>query len=120
MPTEPLETLSAADGRSERRRHRGRRRPRIRRSRGGPGGAPLLRPEVPALEQSAIFERTWQLAGHVSDLPEPGSYVTASAGSQSVIVIRGKDGELRAFRNVCRHRGRRLIGEASGCSRAIR
>ena len=34
-------------------------------------------PEAAALEQSAIFERTWQLAGHVSDLPEPGSYVTA-------------------------------------------
>ena len=77
-------------------------------------------PEAAALEQSAIFERTWQLAGHVSDLPEKGSYVTASAGSQSLIVIRGKDDELRAFRNVCRHRGRRLIGDAAGCSRAIR
>ncbi len=77
-------------------------------------------PKAAALEQEAIFERTWQVAGHVSDLPEPGSYVTASAGSQSLIVIRGKDGELRAFRNVCRHRGRRLIGDAAGCSRAIR
>ncbi len=77
-------------------------------------------PEVASLEQAVIFERSWQLAGHLSDLPEPGSYVTASAGTQSVIVIRGKDGELRAFRNVCRHRGRRLIGDASGCSRAIR
>ncbi len=77
-------------------------------------------PETAALEQRAIFERTWQLAGHISDLPEPGSYVTASAGSQSLIVVRGKDNELRAFRNVCRHRGRRLIGDAAGCSRAIR
>jgi choline monooxygenase len=77
-------------------------------------------PDLAAVEQSAIFERTWQLAGHVSDLPEKGSYITASAGSQSLIVIRGKDGELRAFRNVCRHRGRRLLGDAAGCSRAIR
>ncbi len=77
-------------------------------------------PEAAALEQSAIFERTWQLAGHVSDLPEKGSYITASAGSQSLIVIRGKDDELRAFRNVCRHRGRRLLGDAAGCARAIR
>ena len=69
-------------------------------------------PETAALEQRAIFERTWQLAGHINDLPEPGSYVTASAGSQSLIVVRGKDGELRAFRNVCRHRGRRLVGDA--------
>ncbi len=77
-------------------------------------------PEIAALEQTSVFERTWQLAGHVSDLPEQGSYITASVGSQSVIVIRGKDGGLRAFRNVCRHRGRRLVGDPSGCARAIR
>jgi Rieske 2Fe-2S family protein len=90
----------------------------------GPGAAlePRLYydPAVAELEQRAIFDRTWQLAGHVSDLPETGSWITARAGSQSVLVVRGKDGALRAFRNVCRHRGRRLRNEPSGCERAIR
>ena len=42
-------------------------------------------------------------------LPEPGSYLTATAGTQPVLVLRDEDGELRAFRNVCRHRGSRLL-----------
>ncbi|HMC05762.1 MAG TPA: aromatic ring-hydroxylating dioxygenase subunit alpha [Solirubrobacterales bacterium] len=77
-------------------------------------------PAVAEIEQRAIFERTWQLAGHISDLSGPGSWITASAGNQSVVVARDKQGGLQAFRNVCRHRGRQLLGERSGCSRAIR
>ena len=60
-------------------------------------------------EQERILERSWQLAGHVSQLAEPGSYMTAAAGTQPVLVVRGKDGKLRAFRNVCRHRGSRVL-----------
>src|SRR3954462_10217703 len=67
-----------------------------------------LEPEVVRLEQEAIFERTWQLAGHVSDLGEPGSYLTTDVVDQPVLVVRDHDGEIRAFRNVCRHRGSRL------------
>jgi Rieske 2Fe-2S family protein len=77
-------------------------------------------PAVAELEDRAIFSRTWQLAGHVSDLPDTGSWLTARAGSQSAIVVRDKEGALRAFRNVCRHRGRRLMNEATGCSKALR
>src|SRR3954469_13152342 len=74
-----------------------------------------LEPEVVRLEQEAIFERTWQLAGHVSDLREPGSYLTADVVDQPVLVVRDHDGEIRAFRNVCRHRGSRLLrGRGSG------
>src|SRR3954470_21525272 len=62
-------------------------------------------PEVLELERKRIFERTWQLAGHVSQLPKPGTYVTAKAGTQPVLVLRDEEGVLRAFRNVCRHRG---------------
>jgi Rieske 2Fe-2S family protein len=88
----------------------------------GPALEPRLYfdPAVAELEQRAIFERSWQLAGHVGDLPEPGCWVTARAGSQSVFAVRGKDGAVRAFRNVCRHRGRRLLGEPSGCAKALR
>ena len=45
-------------------------------------------PAVLEAEQELIFERTWQLAGHVGSLPRPGSYITARAGSQPVLVMR--------------------------------
>jgi Rieske 2Fe-2S family protein len=66
-------------------------------------------PAVLAAEQRRVFARTWQLAGHVSDLPDPGSRIVARAGDQEVLVVRDEDGELHAHRNVCRHRGARLV-----------
>ena len=72
------------------------------------------------VEQESIFERTWQLAGHVSALPNPGSYVTTRAGSQPVLVVRDQDNQLRAFKNVCRHRGSRLLSGSGQCKAAIR
>ena len=79
-----------------------------------------LEPEIVRLEQRAIFERTWQLAGHVSDLAEPGSYLTTEVVDQPVLVVRDHDGEIRAFRNVCRHRGSRLLAGSGSCGKAIR
>src|SRR5205823_1492077 len=79
-----------------------------------------LDPGLIAAEQELIFERTWQLAGHVASLPKPGSYKTASAGNQPVLVIRDEDGELRAYRNICRHRGSRLLSGEGQCKGAIR
>ena len=77
-------------------------------------------PDVAELELERIFERTWQFAAHVSSLPDPGSYITASAGRQPVLVLRDQDGVLRAFRNVCRHRGSRLLAGSGECGKAIR
>ncbi len=71
-------------------------------------------------EQRLIFERTWQLAGHVSQVPRPGSYLTASAGDQPVLVVRDEQNELRAYRNVCRHRASRLLSDSGQCKGAIR
>jgi choline monooxygenase len=79
-----------------------------------------LEPEIVRLEQRAIFERTWQLAGHVSDLREPGSYLTTDVVDQPALVVRDNDGEIRAFRNVCRHRGSRLLSGSGSCGKAIR
>src|SRR3954452_2278668 len=79
-----------------------------------------LEPEIVGLEQRAIFERTWQLAGHVSDLAGPGTYLTTNVGDQPVLVVRDQDGALRAFRNVCRHRGSRLLKGSGSCGKAIR
>jgi choline monooxygenase len=79
-----------------------------------------LEPEIVRLEQRAIFERTWQLAGHIGDLAAPGSYLTTDVGDQPVLVVRDHDDEIRAFRNVCRHRGSRLLSGSGACGKAIR
>lgn len=73
-----------------------------------------------AHEQQAIFARSWQLAGHVADVAAPGRYLTARVGAESVLVVRGDDGELRAFRNVCRHRAARLREGRGECGKALR
>jgi Rieske 2Fe-2S family protein len=77
-------------------------------------------PTLLEAEQELIFERTWQLAGHVAQLPRAGSYITAAAGSQPVLVVRDESGGLRAYLNVCRHRASRLLSGAGQCKAAIR
>ncbi len=79
-----------------------------------------LDPELSEVEQERIFERTWQLIGHVSQLPRPGSYTTGFAGSQPVLVVRDEAHALRAYRNVCRHRGSCLLSGSGQCKGAIR
>lgn len=79
-----------------------------------------LDPELIEVEQERIFERTWQLIGHVSALPRPGSYTTGFAGSQPVLVLRDESGGLRAYRNVCRHRGSCLLTGSGQCKGAVR
>ena len=75
-------------------------------------------PDVFEREKDAIFYRTWQYVGHASQLAEPGCYLTASIHEQNVFVIRGDDGELRAFYNVCQHRGHELL-QGTGVARSI-
>jgi Rieske 2Fe-2S family protein len=77
-------------------------------------------PAIAELEEKRIFARTWQLVSHVNRLPNPGDYLTSTAGSQPVLVLRDEQGELRAFRNVCRHRGSRLLSGSGQCGKAIR
>ena len=67
-----------------------------------------------AAEQDEIFEKLWFCAARSSDLANPGQFKNVQIGRESVLVVRGKDGALRAFLNVCRHRGARLCQEESG------
>ena len=60
-------------------------------------------------EQREIFHRSWMFVGHVSDLLNPGDYVTAEFAGQRIYVIRSDNGELKAFFNVCQHRGHSLL-----------
>jgi Rieske 2Fe-2S family protein len=71
-------------------------------------------PEVFAEEQVKIFENLWFCAVRAEDLPKPGAFKTVQIGRESVIVVRGRDDRLRAFLNVCRHRGARLCVEPEG------
>ena len=75
-------------------------------------------PDTLARERTAIFLRTWNYAGASSELAQPGDYVTARLLDQNVIVMRGRDGELRGFHNVCQHRAHELL-EGRGNARTI-
>lgn len=65
-------------------------------------------PDVLRLEQSHLFSRFWQYACRADQVDAPGAFATAHAGSTPVLVVRGRDDALRAFVNVCRHRGSTL------------
>src|SRR5450755_896493 len=65
-------------------------------------------------EKSNVFLKSWHLVAHVNELRDCGSYVTFEVFDQSVLVVRGRDGEIRAFHNVCQHRGNRLVGMRCG------
>ena len=70
-------------------------------------------PAVLELERERVFRRTWQYAGRGDQAAEPGSFFTTDAGGVPVVVARDRDGVLRAFLNVCRHRGS-LVCEGEG------
>jgi choline monooxygenase len=83
-----------------------------------PGGALPQRPlpreyfideGIHRREMRQIFARTWRWVAHQSELPNHGDYLTLDVADESIIVLRGRDGELRAFYNVCQHRASRLL-----------
>ncbi|GAB6900392.1 aromatic ring-hydroxylating oxygenase subunit alpha [Kineosporia succinea] len=74
-------------------------------------------PAVFALEQEKIFERMWFAVARSAELAGAGAFVTKQVGRENVLVVRGRDQKLRAFLNVCRHRGARLCSEESGALR---
>jgi choline monooxygenase len=70
-------------------------------------------PEFAAREQTGMWPRVWQLACSVDHVASAGDWFEHRAGPSSVLIVRGDDGELRAFQNVCRHRGN-LLCEGAG------
>ena len=69
-------------------------------------------------ERNQIFKRSWQLVGHETDIPNPGDFIVEDFSGTSVIVIRGQDGVIRAFYNVCVHRGHELLS-GKGCAKKM-
>jgi phenylpropionate dioxygenase-like ring-hydroxylating dioxygenase large terminal subunit len=73
-----------------------------------------------ALEKRSIFRTSWQLVCHNSDIPAPGDYHTFDLLGESVVAVRGRDGVVRSFHNVCRHRAARLLdGNKGHCGARI-
>ena len=68
-------------------------------------------PEIYELERRAIFKRAWLNVGRVEQLPRKGSYFTKEmkAANTSIILVRNKNDEIKAFHNICRHRGNKLV-----------
>jgi phenylpropionate dioxygenase-like ring-hydroxylating dioxygenase large terminal subunit len=71
---------------------------------------------VLARERELLFAHAWQYAGHVGQLAEPGSYFTLRVGDVPLVVVRDRKGELRAFVNVCRHRGAEVVLGEGRCT----
>ena len=71
-------------------------------------------PDIYELELEKLVYRNWILAGHVSQLPEPGDFKVLKVANESAIIVRGSDGKLKGFANVCRHRGSLVCLEQEG------
>ncbi|GJL90541.1 aromatic ring-hydroxylating oxygenase subunit alpha [Hyphococcus sp.] len=73
-----------------------------------------------ALEREKVFMPAWHLVGHENDLTETGDYVTFKMYNEIAFVVRGKDGVVRGFHNVCRHRAARMVdGDHGNCGRSL-
>jgi choline monooxygenase len=69
-------------------------------------------------ERQRIFRRHWQMLGPVSQVKEPGDYLAVDVAGWKLFALLGRDGVLRGFHNVCRHRGARLLADGTGrCER---
>ena len=77
-------------------------------------------PRILELENSAVFSRAWQLIGRLDQLRLPGQYVTSSVADEPVAVVRGSDGVLRGFYNVCQHHAAAVMTKSEGRAENLR
>lgn len=73
-----------------------------------------ISPEYARLEQERLWRKVWLQAGREEDLVGPGAFITFDIGPDGVVIVRQQDGSLKAFHNVCPHRGRRLVDVPAG------
>jgi phenylpropionate dioxygenase-like ring-hydroxylating dioxygenase large terminal subunit len=71
-------------------------------------------PDFFEAEKQAVFRRSWQLVCHLNDLPRAGDWQTLELLGESVLTVRGSEGSVRSFHNVCRHRASRLVDGTQG------
>jgi p-cumate 2,3-dioxygenase alpha subunit len=70
--------------------------------------------DILELERSRIFDRSWLFAGHLSEFPKPGDFITRSVAGRPLILVNSDDGEIRALLNTCRHRGNLVCRDHKG------
>src|SRR5580698_2231248 len=75
--------------------------------------------ELNRLELERILMPSWQIVCHINSIPKTGDYATFDLGPESVMVLRDRDGSIRGFHNVCRHRGARLLDGSGNCPTSI-
>lgn len=76
-------------------------------------------PEYFQVEMARIMRPSWQVVCHANDIPNAGDWYTLDFLGESILVVRGDDGEVRAFANVCRHRGSRIVDGSTGCAKRL-
>jgi len=69
---------------------------------------------IAELERQTVFSQTWQVMGRIDQVEKPGQFVTATVAGEPVVAVRGNDGVLRAFYNVCRHHAAAVVTEPCG------
>ncbi|MGH9400243.1 MAG: aromatic ring-hydroxylating oxygenase subunit alpha [Thermoanaerobaculia bacterium] len=77
-------------------------------------------PQISELERRTVFSRTWQIVGRADQLREPGEFLTAQVAGEPVVLVRGNDGVLRGFFNVCRHHAAAVETRAQGKTHILR
>jgi len=70
--------------------------------------------EIFELERKLVFDRSWLFAGHLSEFPNPGDFITRHVAGRPLILVNSDDGEIRALLNTCRHRGNLVCREQKG------
>jgi choline monooxygenase len=71
-------------------------------------------PRIAELEAKTVFSNSWQMVGRIEQVEKPGQFVTANIAGEPIVAVRGNDGVLRAFYNVCRHHAAAVVTEACG------
>ena len=72
------------------------------------------------LERDTVFAGAWQVVGRIDQVRTAGDFFTADLAGEPLVVVRGEDGQLRAFYNVCRHHAAAVVTEAQGCAKQFR
>src|ERR1700745_3085224 len=76
-------------------------------------------PRIADLEAQTVFINTWQVVGRADQVERPGQFVTATIAGEPIVAVRGADGQLRAFYNVCRHHAAKVVTEPCGSARIL-
>ena len=70
-------------------------------------------PRIFELEKQTVFARSWQMVGRTDQVGEPGQYITCELAGEPILLVRGRDGVLRGFFNVCRHHAAAVLTDST-------